>query len=179
MSQLPSVSQPLELTPPFWVALLLVGLIGLYQLVRPPGRSEMLGYLEQDEPLILRQQDKLQPLPALGVTVGVFDGWTYLSVAEDSEAVAPTFVHPASYSVVRLQRFHLQTWPPQGLTVERENHGDFEIEWVVVDDLRIGRLSRQSVDLAILVLSHQRDAPLDPAIRDFCGRIQLLGEETP
>lgn len=179
MTQLPPASRPLELTPPFWVALLLVGLIGLYQVVRPPRQSQALGYLEEGNPIILRQRGKVHPFPTLGVTVGVFDGWTYLSIAEDSEALAPTFVHPGSNSIVRLQPFHLQTWPPQGLAVEREDVGDFDVEWVVVDDLHLGRLSRQAVDLAILVMSHQPNAPLDPAIREFCRRIHRLDENAP
>jgi hypothetical protein len=179
VSQPSSASRPLQFTPTFWVALLLVALIGLNQLLRSPSRSRLLGYLEEDEPLVIRQHGDVYRFPRLGVEVAVDDGWNYLSVAEDSEAFEPTFVHPASHTIIRLQPFHLQSWPPQGLALQSEEVGSFQIEWVVVNDLRLGRLRRSSVDLAIIAMTHQRGAPLNQAIQDFCHRIQHLREEPP
>lgn len=156
------------------MALLLVGLIGLGQLLEPSDRPHMLGFLEGSAPPIVRSSDQLHRFPALGIAVEVNNGWTYLSVADDVEAVAPTFVHKDSQSIVRLEPFQLRSWPPAANPLQTELVGELEWEWTEVDHRRVGRLRVPPIDLMILAVTHQPDANLNREVREFCAAIRLL-----
>ncbi len=157
-----------------WIALLLVGIIGVRQLLEPSDQPRTLGFLEGSDPLIVRSSEQLHRFPTLGISVDVTEGWTYLAVAEDVQASAPTFVHKDSQSIVRLEPFRLRSWPPAGRETEVESVGEWELEWAEIDYRRVGRLRKPPIDLMILAVTHQPHAKLNQEVRDFCGRIRFL-----
>jgi hypothetical protein len=123
---------------------------------------------------IVRSSDQLHRFPALGIAVEVNNGWTYLSVADDVEAVASTFVHRDSQSIVRLEPFQLRSWPPAGAAVETMRLGELEWEWAEVDHRRVGRLRKPPVDLMILAVTHQPHAKLNQEVLEFCAGIRPI-----
>ncbi len=80
-------------------AVLLIGLIGLQ------GDG-------QRESEIVRLSGKSISFASLGVTVGLADGWSHLSISDPSRAQQPTLVNPAAGLIVRFHRFQFQSWPP-------------------------------------------------------------------
>ena len=174
MNQFDQVSRPLEFTTIVWVALLLVGLIGLRQLLEEPSPRQTLSYLEGSHPLIIRSIAERHQFPLLGVEVELAEGWTYLSVAEDVQASTTTFLHSSAQSIVRLEPFRLVEWPPAGTEVEVESYGDWSVEWTEIDHRRVGRLREPPVDLFLIVVTHQHHARLNQEIRDFCRGIRVM-----
>ena len=167
--------KPLEFTPIVWIALALVGLVGLRQFFAvPENPNATLSYLEGDSPPIIRTSGSHHRFPILGLEIDVTNGWDYLSVADDRHAVAPTFTHKRSQAIVRLEPFRLRDWPPGEIEIEVEQYGDYEVEWAQVDHRRVGRLREPPVDLAIFVVSQRPQGELSPPIRELLGRIRLL-----
>ncbi len=139
-----------------------------------PDQQQSLVYVESGDPLIVRSSDQRHRFPILGIEIEISDGWTYLSVADDLRAAAPTFVHQKSGSILRLEPFRLRSWPPQGAELELEQYGEFSCEWSEIDHRRVGRMREPPVDVAILVITHQSKAKLNPEVRSFCRGIRLI-----
>ena len=174
MNQPNPVSRPREFTPVLWVALLLVGLIGLRQLLGPADQPQTLAFLDALNPVVVRSSEQLHRFASLGVEVEVTEGWTYLGVVDDIQATSPTFVHKASQSIVRLEPFRLRSWPPSGANLEVETGGQLTLEWAEIDYRRVGRLRQAPVDLMILAVTPQPHAQLNREVRDFCRRIRPI-----
>ncbi|MDB4679227.1 hypothetical protein OAE79_02700 [Rhodopirellula sp.] len=167
--------RPLELRFPLWVALGVVALIGIQKWVRPNDSNGALAYLDGDRIFVNRQTESLHFFERLNVEVEVTSGWTYLSTNADSRAMTPTFMHTSSQTILRLQPFHLEQWPPEGASVQTIQDDNFEITWVPVGRLLIGRLVSDSVDLAVVVMNHSTEDAVSEEILEFCRCVQHIG----
>lgn len=164
----------LELTRPMWIALGLVLLIGLQRFVSPQVENEQLGYLNPKRISVQRSTDTLHVFNQLGIQVPVSDGWAYLSTSQDAIAMAPTFSHAESGSILRLQPFHLEQWPPEDSVSQQIDDGGFQMLWVPVGRLLVGRLILGDSDLAVVVMGHGRGSQISNEILDFCRRVQSV-----
>lgn len=157
-----------------WVALVLVSVVGLSRLLPQPNESTTLSYLQKGKPFIVRSSGVSHRFPTLGVEVDVTNGWTYLSTRDDARAFTPTFVHPASRSIVRLQASKITVWPAGESNPEVEQYGENECQWIVLEQLRLGRLQTPPIDLAIVALTHEPHGNLNRQVRDFCAQIRAI-----
>lgn len=169
-------SRPIQLTPRVWLGLLLVALLGLHEVAQKPIPLRTLEYLEAESPVILRTSDTVHRFPILGVEVELNDGWSYLSISEDVRAAKPTFVHEKSHSIIRLEPFRLQTWPPSEVDLIDQANGQLVLTWARFDDRWLGRLEGPDIDLMLLVMNHQPVAELNREVQNFCDRIRILAE---
>lgn len=171
---IPNRPRALELTTPMWIALGLVLLIGLQQMVSTPSSSNELMYLSPDRTTVHRSTEALHQFEQLGIEVEVSEGWTYLSTTQDRLAMSPTFSHPVSGSILRLQPFHLDQWPPENSESQKIDDGDLRMLWVQVGRLLVGRLISGEADLAVVVMDHDNGESVASEILDFCRRVQPL-----
>ncbi|MBL6726122.1 MAG: hypothetical protein ISQ09_13650 [Rubripirellula sp.] len=164
--------RPLTLRFPMWVALGLVLLIGIQKYATKPQSTQHLGYLEPARLTVRHSEDTVHTFNRLGISVDVANGWAYLSISEDQSALSPTFSHASSGTILRLQPFHLEQWPPEGSESQKVDEGSFEMLWVPVGRLLVGRLILGDVDLAVVVMDHQQGELVSSEILDFCRRVQ-------
>jgi len=168
-------SQPHELTPLVWVALGIAVLVGVVNELSDKETVQMLD-MAKGKPIIIRSQAAVHRFPSLGVSVSLPSGWSYLSVTEDSLADRPSFVHESSHSLVRLQPFVFDSWPPKELAQEPAmgTHPAGNLQWVTVDHRRLGRLSLKGIDVAVIAIQHDQVRHVNQIIADFCGGIRHL-----
>jgi len=170
------LSQPHELTPLMWVALGTVVVVGAVNALSEKGTVKMLDMPNGGKPIIIRSQATVHRFPSLGISVSLPSGWSYLSVTEDSLAARPSFVHESSHSLVRLQPYVFDSWPPEELAAEPETgtHPAGKLEWVRVDHRRLGRLSLKGIDVAVIAIQHDHMDDLNEIIKHFCCGICRL-----
>lgn len=169
-------SQPHELTPLVWVALGIVVVVGAVNALSEKASVETLDTLHGGKPIVIRSQAAVHRFRCLGVSVSVPSGWSYLSIAEDSLADRPSFVHESTHSLVRLQPYHFDSWPPEDLAAEPVvgTHPSGNIEWVSVDHRRLGRLRLRGIDVAVIAIQHDHKDQINATIKDFCHGIRHL-----
>ncbi|MGI9473452.1 MAG: hypothetical protein ACR2NZ_18060 [Rubripirellula sp.] len=174
MNDTDTKSRPLELTPLMWVAIGIVALVGVVAVVDQEQSPRTLDYLSGEKPVIIRSTSETHRFPFLGVAITLPEGWSYLSVTDDAVAEKPSFVHEETGSILRLQRFGLETWPPAGAEMTSMLGG--RVEWVQIDHRRLGRLSLDELDLALIAITHKRGVELNDSINLFCEGIQRLSD---
>jgi hypothetical protein len=167
-------SQPLSLTPLFWILLALVAALGVACWLGNGDEVTMLGYLEDEQLVIIRANAAEHTFPSLGIKIAPPEGWTYLSLTDDAIADRPTFMNESTHCIISIRRFQLRSWPPTDGQPITQRYGDFDIQWMEVDHRCIGRLSKAEIDLAILVMTHKRGSLRDKSIDEFCQSIRLL-----
>ena len=160
------------MTPVVWVALGVVLLVGLFTYSDKQRSPRTLDFLNVEKPIIIRSSDATHHFPYLGISVTLPDGWSYLSVTDDAVAERPSFVQEATRSIIRLQRFGVETWPPADTEVETTPLAKGSVEWVQVDHRRLGKLSLGNLSLALIVITHTRGAELNQSIDEFCRGIR-------
>ncbi len=169
-------SEPLRLTQPFWIALGFVLLVGVAGRMRGRGEVETLPYMHRERPVAVPAIGQTHFFPQLGIAVTPPEGWSYLSLTDDSVADRPTFVHRSAHSIVALRPFRLVSWPPNQHEVIDIRHAHVAIEWVPVDHRRAGRFTENGSDVLILVITHQLKSKMNPEVGSFCDGIQLIEE---
>jgi hypothetical protein len=200
-TELQPKSQPLELTPPVWIGLALVALLGVAIHWRQlDGRTT-----------IVRKQHTTHRFIQLGVEVSLPDGWTYLASFDDRVATYATMMHRQSHSIVSLRINRLENWPPQGFASRQETFANVRADWVALrlprmiqlehdsmaaknlmqprlvwtdfDPRCLGRIvpvnsadsPRADQTLIMIVVTHQRGEPVNAAVRELCNAIEFLG----
>lgn len=169
--------RPVEISPLMWVALGVVVLIGIRQYASEPSSGGFLNYLNPNQITVSRSEDAEHQFPRLGVQVAVSDGWTYLATSHDSQVFSPTFSHAKSNLILRLQPFHIEQWPPEGVQPDLVEVDGTEMLWVPVGRLLVGRWVSGEADLAVVVMGHQQKKGVPPEVIDFCRRVQVITEQ--
>ena len=167
--------QPLLLGLPMQLSLGLVLVIGLSKYLSDKPSRNYLGYLDPQRVVQNRSTDTEHQFPQLGIRVELLDGWVYLSTGSDQLAVSPTFSHAKTNTILRLQPFHFEQWPPEGAQPQQVANGDLETLWVTVGRLLIGRIILEDVDLAVVVVNHGSKQGVSGEVLDFCQRIRPTG----
>ena len=167
-------SEALELTPWVWIVLSLAALVGIARWIGDRDQPQTLGYLEKENPVIVRSESGTHVFPHLGIKVTLAEGWSYLSVKDDSSAIRPTFVNESNQAIVSLRQFLFQSWPPIESDVDTQQYGTTTVEWILVDHLAIGRLAKGDIDLTVMVMTHLRKAEVNDSVGEFCKGIQLI-----
>ena len=174
-----STSKSHQLTPLVWVGLGIAALVFALGKLTEQTPLEMLVPRKGEKQIIIRSENQTHQFPLLGAEVPLLPGWSYLAVHEDQIADRPAFVHQASNSVVRLQAYVLDSWPPNGVNEKPRvgKHPVGTLEWVRVDHLRIGRLLLEERDWIIIAIQHDAKADVNDSIEEFCAGIRCSESE--
>lgn len=174
MSPTEHLPQPLEMRPWLWIALALIAITGVANWKGAPDPLRTIDHLNTSEIAIVRQVAKSHVFSTLGIKVETPDGWTYLSVTDDSIADQPTFVNASTDTIVSVRPFRFREWPPIPAEITKRESPGFVIEWVKLDHRRAGRISTGDVDVVLLVLTHRHKSRLNSSVTEFCEAISPI-----
>lgn len=171
---IPSQPRPLELSRRMWVAIGMVGLIGLQEHFGGESSSSSLRYLAPESSVLARSNESDHYFNQLGIRVQVTEGWTYLATTDDRVALSPTFSNANAQVILRVQAFNLDEWPPENAILKPiKEVEDLELEFYTVGRLLLGKLVIEEVELAIVVMEHGQGEQVMQEILGFCRRIQV------
>ena len=167
-----SKSERLVLSRPFWVAMSIVAMLGIFQRADRAAKPDTLDYLDGDRPPIIRMRRQVHRFDALGIEVTPPRGWIYLSRQDTATADQVTFVCIAAGTIVQIERYAYAEWPPVERELRPGRYAGVEIVWIDVDHRRLGRLTGESSDLAVKTYSMHANGA-STAVKGLCDAIRF------
>ena len=136
-------------------------MMGLAGLVTNQAKIQTLGYLDRDDPVVVRSAATTHHFPVLGISIALPSGWSYLAVTDDVLATRPTFVNESAHTIVRIHASPVATWPDE--VEAKHRFGDALAQWI--------RLRGPRLDLTIHALGGQLIHTWDETDPRMVGRL--------